>query len=230
VVYNLRMVRTLLVAITALFAVSPAYSRTFATEPSSPTQLCATAIDAVEQLSTLPPHLLSAIALVESGRLDRQTRTWEPWPWTINVGGRGYFFASKAYAINAVRQVEALGITSVDIGCMQINLQQHPHAFANLEIAFDPETNARYASRFLTELFTSTRSWVKAAEWYHSATPALGIPYQRKVMALLHGVIGLTPAEREARQQELQRKALMIAWAATLDQTGDEDSSSADGQ
>lgn len=223
------MVRILLVI--ALFATSPTYARTFAIQHRSSAELCTTAIDEVEQVSTLPPHLLSAIARVESGRLDPQTRSWQPWPWTINVDGRGYFFASKPDAVAAVGELEALGITSIDVGCMQINLQQHPHAFSSLDMAFDPGTNARYASRFLSELFGSTGSWTKAAEWYHSATPALGIPYGQRVMALLGAAVILTPAERAAREQAVRRKELVTAWAATLDEAGDEDDSSrANGQ
>ena len=34
------------------------------------------------------------------------------------------------------------GVRQVDVGCMQINLQSHPHAFASLEDAFDPGSNA----------------------------------------------------------------------------------------
>ena len=214
----------------ALLAPLPAYARAFTVARQSPAQLCTAAVDEVQQISALPPHLLAAIARVESGRLDPYTRTWQPWPWTINVDGRGYFFDSKAEAVGAVRALETIGITSVDVGCMQINLQQHPRAFASLDTAFDPRMNARYASRFLNELFASTGSWTRAAQWYHSATPALGIPYGQKVMALLQGAVVLTPAERAERRQELQRKELAIAWAATLDQTDDDGNALEDDQ
>jgi len=223
----LRTFTAIAVAI-ALLTTLPAYARTFTVTRQAPAQLCTDAVDEVQQISTLPPHLLAAIAQVESGRLDPHTRTWQPWPWTINVDGRGYFFDSKAEAVAAVRALEAIGITSVDVGCMQINLQQHPHAFASLDTAFDPRMNAKYASRFLNELFASTGSWTKAAQWYHSATPALGIPYGQKVMALLQRAFVLTPEERAERRQELQRKELAIAWAATLDQT-DDDGNALDG-
>jgi len=216
------MLRTFTAIAVALLTTLPAYARTFTVARQSSAQLCTDAVDEVQQISTLPPHLLAAIARVESGRLDPHTRTWQPWPWTINVDGRGYFFDSKTEAVAAVRALETIGITSVDVGCMQINLQQHPHAFASLDTAFDPRMNARYASRFLNELFASTGSWTKAAQWYHSATPALGIPYEQKVMALLQGAFVLTPEERAERQQELQRRELAIAWAATLDQTDDD--------
>lgn len=224
------MLRSFTAVAFALLTILPASARTLALTQQSPAGLCTDAVDEVQQISTLPPHLLAAIARVESGRLDPRTRTWQPWPWTINVDGRGYFFASKTEAVAAVRALETSGVTSVDVGCMQINLQQHPHAFASLDMAFDPRVNAKYASRFLSELFASTGSWTKAAEWYHSATPARGIPYGQKVMALLQQAVVLTPAERAAREQELQRKELAIAWAATMDQTGDDEDALADGE
>ena len=51
-----------------------------------------------------------------------------------------------------MRAVQAQGVRSIDIGCMQVNLMHHPNAFATLDAAFDPLANALYAARFLTEL------------------------------------------------------------------------------
>ena len=62
--------------------------------------------------------------------------------------GRGHFYDSKAEAVAAVRAMQARGIQSIDVGCGQINLMHHPDAFANLELAFDPQANATYAARF----------------------------------------------------------------------------------
>jgi hypothetical protein len=67
---------------------------------------------------------------------------------------------------------------------MQVNLMYHPDAFANLNDAFDPVMNARYAARFLVQLHEQTGNWTTATAWYHSATPDLGDDYQRKVMAV----------------------------------------------
>jgi hypothetical protein len=45
--------------------------------------------------------------------------------------------------------------------------------------------NADYGARFLEQLFERAGSWPKAVELYHSATPELGLDYQRKVYAAL---------------------------------------------
>jgi hypothetical protein len=172
--------------------------------PPSPGVLCDTAIVSAERAIRLPPRLLAAIAEVESGRPDDDTGTLRPWPWTINAEGRGQFFASKAQAIDAVRTLQAQGVRSIDVGCMQVNLMHHPNAFATLDEAFGPTVNALYAGRFLNTLYGVSGSWLQATAAYHSETPAIGADYRRRVMARwqqpsLVGVAGL-PAIQSAYQ------------------------------
>jgi hypothetical protein len=153
-----------------------------AVPPPSPSTQCDTAIVGAETTMRLPHRLLGAIAEVESGRLDA-AGTVRPWPWTINVEGRGEFFASKQQAVEAVRALQAQGLRSIDVGCMQVNLMHHPNAFASLDAAFDPTANAHYAARFLTTLYGISGSWVQATAAYHSQTPAIAADYQQRVMA-----------------------------------------------
>ena len=102
----------------------------------------------------------------------------------MNAEGQGFFYDTKAEAVAAVRGMQARGVRSIDVGCMQVNLMHHPDAFASLDVAFDPQANAAYAARFLKELYAQTGDWTKAAALYHSATPDLGADYQRKVLAV----------------------------------------------
>jgi Transglycosylase SLT domain len=154
--------------------------------PSPPPPLCDAAISGAETEARLPPRMMSAIAEVESGRLDAKGAL-HPWPWTINAEGQGQFFATKAAAIAAVRALQAKGVRSIDVGCMQVNLMHHPHAFASLDEAFDPSSNAAYAARFLNSLYAASGSWLQAVAAYHSETPAIGAAYQRLVMARWQG-------------------------------------------
>jgi hypothetical protein len=147
--------------------------------------LCRRAIQAATAGSALPPHMLSAIARVESGRRDPATGQVHPWPWTINAEGRGNFFDSKAEAIAYARQLQQRGVKSFDVGCMQVNLMHHPDAFLSLDEAFDPDANARYAVKFLNELRDKTGSWETASAWYHSANPEEGTPYRGLVVAAM---------------------------------------------
>jgi hypothetical protein len=82
-----------------------------------------------------------------------------------------------------VQALQARGVRSIDVGCMQVNLRHHPDAFPNLEAAFDPATNARYAARFLTALNATRNDWQRAASAYHSQTPEFAEPYRARVMA-----------------------------------------------
>jgi hypothetical protein len=153
--------------------------------PSEPGLLCRQAIRQAEAGSGLPEHMLGAIARVESGRPDRVTGRLHPWPWTINAEGRGYFFDSKAEAVEFAHGLQARGVRSFDTGCLQVNVMYHPDAFSSLDEAFDPLANARYAVKFLTELRDKGGSWEKASAWYHSANPEQGDPYRAKVVAAI---------------------------------------------
>ncbi len=161
----------------------------------APGLLCRQAIRAAERAAGVPTQLMAAIGRVESGRRDAQG-VIHPWPWTINAEGVDHIYETKADAIAGVRALQAQGVRSIDVGCMQVNLMFHPDAFASLDDAFDPLTNAHYAARFLNTLYAQTGTWARATAWYHSATPELGDSYQRKVAAVLPeelGKIGLTP-------------------------------------
>ncbi len=178
-------------------AVSPAPDPTMATiqgampqrstgtaDPTAdPLNVCERAGAATEQASGLPPGLLLAIGRVESGRWDSGRGRVTAWPWTINAGGKGLYFATKDDAARTVRDLLNGGTRSIDVGCFQINLLWHPTAFANLEQAFDPDANAAYAARFLLALFSQTGSWEGAVEAYHSADPALGFAYRQQVFS-----------------------------------------------
>lgn len=145
--------------------------------------LCTAAIAEADRATPVPPKLLGAIGLVESGRPDPLTGRVLPWPWTINVQGAGHFFDSKAAAVAATEALLAGGTRSIDVGCMQINLLHHPAAFASLDQAFDPGANVAYAVRFLGQLYRQVNDWPRAAAAYHSQTPELAADYERRVMA-----------------------------------------------
>jgi hypothetical protein len=155
--------------------------------PPSPATLCEAAILGAEHAGKTPKGMLAAIGLVESGRPDPQSGTVRPWPWTIDANGVGQFFATKADAIAAVEQLQAQGVRSIDVGCMQINLMHHPNAFASLDEAFDPPANAAYAVRFLKALYNQSLDWPTAVATYHSNTPDIAADYQRRVLAVWQG-------------------------------------------
>ena len=176
-------------------------------------QLCRTAIAQAERERGLPPRLLAAIGRVESGRRNPQTGITHPWPWAINAEGRGSFFPDKAAAIAAVRALQAEGVRSIDIGCLQINLRHHPQAFATLEEAFDPLANARYGARFLSELQATRGDWMQAAGSYHSQTPGFAEPYRARVAAAWLAEQGMPAAPPAALPDGGRLPAAGRCWA-----------------
>lgn len=150
--------------------------------PLSVWAYCERAAVATEMAQRLPRAVLFSVAMVESGRFNAKTRKTRPWPWTINAEGKSYYLKSKSEAIAKVKSLQADGMRSIDVGCMQINLRYHPEAFANLEAAFDPIINVTYAAEFLKRLHGRTNSWPEAIAAYHSQTKTRSQPYFARVI------------------------------------------------
>lgn len=143
---------------------------------------CGAAIRDAERNHDIPEGLLAAIARVETGRR-HPSGLVVPWPWSINVGGEGRFFATQEEAEAEVARLLALGVRSIDVGCLQVNLAHHPHAFSSVAEAFDPGRNARYAATFLRSLHARFGDWGQAVAAYHSATVGLARGYHARVSA-----------------------------------------------
>lgn len=145
--------------------------------------VCLNATIEVEKEYGIQEHLLTTISSVETGRWDATTRQNVAWPWTVNAQGKGTFYPSKAEAIRAVKKLQAQGVKSIDVGCMQINLSYHPDAFESLEEAFDPKANVTYAAKFLNNLYENRgNDWIKAAMAYHSSVPQKAQRYKKKLV------------------------------------------------
>lgn len=188
--------RIALLLLLTLAALRPGNGQAQPNSGPDPTLQCRAAIAQAERDARIPAGLLQAIGRVESGRRNPETGVAGPWPWTLNAEGRGQFFPTREAAIAAVRELQGRGVRIIDVGCMQVNLHHHPRAFANLEEAFDPVANARYAARFLGELQSTRADWMVAAGHYHSQTPELAQAYRARVQAAW-------PAEQARAGQDL---------------------------
>jgi hypothetical protein len=193
------------------FAGAVAAQPALALPPSAPA-LCRAAVQTAELRHGIPTGLLLAIAEVETGRPLGAGGAPEPWPWSVNAENQGLFFATRQDAVAWTRQALRRGVESIDSGCLQVNLQQHPDAFASVEEAFDPGPNADYAARFLMQLYRQTGSWKLAVGWYHSHTPELADPYQVKVQ------VAFVQAVMHRRDTILSQMA--AAWSATRPDAG----------
>jgi hypothetical protein len=150
-----------------------------------------------EKIDNIKEHLLSSLALVESGKWDKIKKEKIAWPWTINVEGKSMVFDSKSEAVNAVKTFQKQGVKSIDIGCMQINLKHHSDAFLTLEEGFEPAKNIEYAAKFLKNLYEQNGSWLVALKKYHSSTPEKGLYYATKVLPEFVNIADKIDAENQ---------------------------------
>ncbi len=180
------------VAVFMLATASVALSATTFTkaQESEGFALCERATARWERISDVPPKLLTAISLAESARWSKVKKRVRAWPWTVTSGGPGSYFPTKAAAMAEVRRLQALDVTNIDVGCMQVNLHFHGHEFNNVSEAMDPDINVAYAARFLTQLRRDADSWGEAAGHYHSRTPERTEYYRGKVEKFWAGLQG----------------------------------------
>lgn len=151
-------------------------------------QKCSQYFSKYERQYLLPSRLLKAIAIQESGKWNTDYQKKMPWPWTMNVRGKGYYFESKEEAMKKFEYYRAKGIKSIDVGCMQVNMKYHGKAFRNFKQAFDPEYNIKYSAILLRKLYKQYGSWKIAVANYHAGSniseerKARGRRYSQKVL------------------------------------------------
>ena len=142
--------------------------------------LCISEIIKVEKHLNLPKNILLAISLTETGRL--VDGIYIPWPWSLNVKGKGFYLDNKKqatkYALTNIKNFTK----NVDIGCMQINYYYHGKKFDNFDDIIDPKTNVLWAGFFLIDLRKKYGSWKEAIMRYHSSNPVRKKNYYNKVL------------------------------------------------
>lgn len=131
--------------------------------------ICERAAAEAAQRTGVPLSVLKAISLNETGRNDHGV--FRPWPWTVNMEGKGVWFDDEDAALAYVEKNYRRGARSFDVGCFQINYKWHGEHFTSIAQMFDPRANALYAAKFLKTLHAETGDWSKAAGAYHSRTP-----------------------------------------------------------
>lgn len=129
-------------------------------------------IEAAEAYA-VPPAILFAVALAESELLLTSNRAM-PWPWTLNVEGRGERYRNRLETWEAINRHLAEGRRSIDIGLMQVNWRWHEALLQDTWTALDPQFNLRAGASILQALYVEDGDWVTAIGRYHAPadTPA----------------------------------------------------------
>lgn len=184
-----RLLATALCAGICLSGTIPA--RAVAANKADLSALCDAAARHASRATGVPVSVLQAISLTETGR--RRGGTTRPWPWTVNMEGKGHWFPTRDAALAFVDARAAAGARSFDLGCFQLNHRWHGDAFASFTDMFDPEANALYAARFLSTLYDEFGDWTRAAGAYHSRTPELARRYTARFSQYMAALTGAAP-------------------------------------
>lgn len=172
-------------------------------EPRRVSDICEHAAQKAAAESGVPLSVLRAISLTETGR--KSDGQFEPWPWTVNMEGVGKWFDTYDDAKKYVDRHFERGARSFDVGCFQINYRWHHQAFTSIEQMFEPLANARYAAKFLSELYDEFGNWSKAAGAYHSRTPKYANKYISRFNRIRKNLSPPLPVEFAELQQDQEQ-------------------------
>ena len=168
--------------------------------------ICDAVSAAASRAQNMPSDALYAISLTETGRT--RNGAFRPWPWTVNMEGRGFWFDTREEAYAYVMERYNAGARSFDVGCFQLNYKWHGMNFESIEAMFDPMTNATYAAKMLSGLYDEFGDWTKAAGAYHSRTETYASRYRTRY-ARIRGRLG-----GEAPSPTLALPTVLVARAA----------------
>ena len=149
----------------------------------------------------VPLSVVLAIAKVES----------EIKPWTLNIEGRSYRFASKDEALAKAEDASAAG-RSFDVGIMQINRWWLDRYDISLEAAFDPLANIYLGCWIFKQELVRHKNLRAAIGAYHSPDPLRASRYANQVIkALTRGPVGTQSKSETVARPAPQRAAAGVA-------------------
>lgn len=194
----------LLICLTSGLGMMPSWAAAARMDEKQIARLCDNAAQAASRETGVPLEILLAITRTETGRV-RDGAT-QPWPWAVNMEGRGVWFDTKAEALMYVFDFFKTGARSFDIGCFQINYRWHGARFDSIEEMFDPFENAFYAATFLSKLHQETGDWDQAVGRFHSRTAV----HADRYMVRFESVVDeLGQAAASGKQEDKSPQALV---------------------
>ncbi|WP_437124556.1 lytic transglycosylase domain-containing protein [Citrobacter braakii] len=145
----------------------------------------------------VPAEALYSVSLAESSR--RLPQGERPWPWTLNVAGKGYRYATREEAYQGLLGfMRRYPLKRIDVGIAQVNLGWNGGYFRNYREALEPYTNLRAAAQILRHCYDlNPGSWLQAVGCYHH--PAGGKPARTYRAIVQRKLATITPAEPHPR-------------------------------
>ncbi|MCT8873809.1 transglycosylase SLT domain-containing protein [Shewanella xiamenensis] len=138
-------------------------------------------VEQASQDTGVPSNIISKVCTHES-KTFHNGKT-QPWPWTLNVSGKGYWFKSKMTAVVYAKLELMSGNSMIDVGICQINWYWHGGNFDSIEELMNPKNNIYYAATYLKKI-KGGQSWEYAVGAYHSLkNKELAKAYAEKVLS-----------------------------------------------
>lgn len=121
-----------------------------------PRAACLAATRAAEETHNLPPGLMVAIALAESGMHAH----------ALNIGGRAHYPTDRAEARRLL--LGAPPGASIMAGCVQVNARVHAR---NADWPLDAQRSADWGARLLRHHYARTGDWAEAIRRWNGGRP-----------------------------------------------------------
>ena len=155
----------------------------------------------VAEAHGIPPEALYSVSLTESSR--KLPMGVRPWPWTLNVAGKGYRYESRLQAWQALQVfMKNHPLKRIDVGIAQVNLGWNGHYFNSTWEAFDPYVNLNAAASILHDCWMrQPGSWLDAAGCYHH--PAGGKHAAQYTAIVKRHLAQLTITDKPTSEEDL---------------------------
>ncbi len=127
----------------------------------------------------IPASIFYTLALLESGQSSK-TRAFRPWPWTLTVDAKPYYFDTYEGALSKLKQTLAgEPPKQLGIGLFQIEYRYHKDRFESVEDMLWPYKNTQVAAQIFSEYLTLEQGdlW-GAIGRFHSSTDKYAKRYQ----------------------------------------------------
>jgi soluble lytic murein transglycosylase-like protein len=157
---------------------------------AAPSQEMPPAYQQAANRAGVPPAVLYAVALQESGT--RLQGRFVPWPWTLDVAGKPQHYATRDQACSGLRQaLTRISPYRIDAGLGQVNLGYHAQRYTQPCELLDPYRNLAIAADILHAQHLPGLSWLHAVgRYHHPAGGTRAARYRRSVQQHLAHLLG----------------------------------------
>lgn len=135
----------------------------------------------------VPSDVLFAVCLQESGKQWQDKHL--PWPWTLNIAGKGVYYETQAEAQHQLLQVINGGSCRVDIGLCQVHWCAHKKNFNAPTQLLNPYINLAYAAKLIRSEYDYTQRqgnadwWIAVGRYHSPGNLTLASRYRERVKA-----------------------------------------------